>query len=279
MVIGALLPLQSAAQPSSFSVQTNAPVTTPSTSAVHGSIATFVSEASLRFGIPERWINAVMRVESAGDPSATSRAGAMGLMQVMPETYAMMRARLHLGANPFDPHDNIIAGAAYLSEMHDRYGTAGFLAAYNAGPARWADHLTGGRPLPSQTTGYIVRLGRMLDLDAPRSPDVRRARVIATPEAAPIFVRMSGARTGTGPHIRMSNGSELIASGNHDDSQSLVRVDAIPLQSLALQSGAVPATGRTAINDGTSKRDAEGSPLSQPNNPLFVVRTADHVKP
>ena len=113
------------------------------------SVASFVTEASLRFGIPERWIDAVMRVESAGDATAISRAGAMGLMQLMPRTYATLRTRLGLGANPFDPHDNIVAGAAYLREMHDRSGTAGFLAAYNAGPARWEDHLADGRPLPS----------------------------------------------------------------------------------------------------------------------------------
>ena len=119
----------------------------------------------------------------------------------------------------------------------------------------------------------------MLDGDASASPGIRRARVIATPEAAPIFVRVSGASAGTGSHVGMSNGSELGASGKHDDSQPVASIDAKPLQSAALQSATVPATGRTAINDGTSKRDAEGSPLSQPNNPFFVVRTADQLKP
>ena len=243
------------------------------------SVASFVTEASLRFGIPERWIDAVMRVESAGDASAISRAGAMGLMQLMPRTYATLRARLGLGANPFDPHDNIIAGAAYLREMHDRYGTAGFLAAYNAGPARWEDHLAGGRPLPSQTIGYIVRLGRMLDVDAPTSPGVRRARSILTPEAAPIFVRVSGVRRGPRPHVGMLNGSEPDTSEKHDDSQLVASIDAIPLQSAALNSADVPATQRTTIGDRTSTRDAKGSPPFQPSNPLFVVRTKAQVQP
>jgi hypothetical protein len=47
----------------------------------------------------------------------------MGLMQIMPETWAILRAHSGLGANPYDPHDNIRACAAYLRELHDRYGT------------------------------------------------------------------------------------------------------------------------------------------------------------
>ena len=98
-----------------------------------------VAEAARRFGIPEAWIWSVMRVESAGDPRATSHAGAKGLMQVMPGTYAELRVRYALGPNAYDPRASILAGAAYLREMHDRYGSAGFLAAYNAGPGRWED--------------------------------------------------------------------------------------------------------------------------------------------
>jgi soluble lytic murein transglycosylase-like protein len=96
----------------------------------------FIAEAAQRFGVPEAWIRAVMRVESAGDVRAISSAGAMGLMQVMPATWADLRIRHRLGSNPYDPRDNILAGAAYLREMHDRYGSPGFLAAYNAGPGR-----------------------------------------------------------------------------------------------------------------------------------------------
>ena len=47
----------------------------------------------------------------------------MGLMQIMPKTWAELRARYGLGADPFDPRDNILAGAAYIRELHDRYGT------------------------------------------------------------------------------------------------------------------------------------------------------------
>lgn len=120
--------------------------------------AAFVAEASRRFGIPPAWIRAVMHAESFGDARAISPKGAMGLMQIMPKTWAALRQRYRLGADPYDAHDNIIAGAAYLRELHDRYGIPGFLAAYNAGPARWEDHVATGRPLPAETRAYLARL-------------------------------------------------------------------------------------------------------------------------
>jgi hypothetical protein len=117
----------------------------------------YIAEAAQRFGVPEAWIRAVMRVESAGDVRAISSAGAMGLMQVMPATWAELRVRHRLGGNPYDPRDNILAGAAYLREMHDRYGSPGFLAAYNAGPGRYEAYLAG-RPLPAETRAYVATL-------------------------------------------------------------------------------------------------------------------------
>jgi len=126
-------------------------------------IAGFMAEASQRFGIPSSWIRAVMRAESLGDVRALSPKGAMGLMQIMPETWADLRARYGLGTDPYDPHDNIMAGAAYLRELHDRYGAPGFLAAYNAGPARWEDHRATGRPLPAETRAYLAALTPVID--------------------------------------------------------------------------------------------------------------------
>ncbi|WP_371262296.1 lytic transglycosylase domain-containing protein [Sphingobium sp. YR768] len=118
-----------------------------------------VADAAQRFGIPEAWIWAVMRVESNGDVRAVSTAGAMGLMQIMPATWATLRARYRLGSDPFDPCDNIMAGAAYLREMFDRYGNASaMLAAYNAGPGRYDEHLSRGRPLPAETRAYLAKL-------------------------------------------------------------------------------------------------------------------------
>lgn len=122
------------------------------------SVDDHVAEAAARFGLPASWITKVMGAESGGDPRAVSHAGAIGLMQVMPATYAELRARHGLGPDPFDPRDNILAGAAYLRELYDRYGAPGFLAAYNAGPARLDAYLRRGRPLPAETRRYLAKL-------------------------------------------------------------------------------------------------------------------------
>jgi hypothetical protein len=88
----------------------------------------------------------------------------MGLMQIMPETWTQLRLRYDLGADPYDPHDNILAGTAYLRELRDRYGSPGFLAAYNAGPARYEEHLAG-RPLPAETRAYLEKLVPVIGSD------------------------------------------------------------------------------------------------------------------
>lgn len=124
----------------------------------------YIREASKRFDVPDIWIRSVMRVESGGNEYLngrliTSNAGAMGLMQVMPETYEELRDRYSLGDDPFDPHDNILAGAAYLREMYDIYGSPGFLAAYNAGPRRLDDYLSNNRALPDETRRYVAMIG------------------------------------------------------------------------------------------------------------------------
>lgn len=126
--------------------------------------AQHVAEAAQRFGIPETWIWAVMRAESAGDPRAVSRVGAMGLMQIMPATWAELRDRYGLGRDPFDQRDNIMAGAAYLREMFDAYGSPGFLAAYNAGPDRYEQYLNRGRALPGETRDYVARIAPQLGI-------------------------------------------------------------------------------------------------------------------
>jgi soluble lytic murein transglycosylase-like protein len=125
----------------------------------------WIAEAAQRFDIPQAWIVAVMRAESGGRTHLngvpiTSKAGAMGLMQLMPGTYREL-ARAHgLGPDPYDPRDNILAGAAYLSALRARFGYPGLLAAYNAGPARYAAHLETGAPLPAETRRYIETLAQ-----------------------------------------------------------------------------------------------------------------------
>jgi hypothetical protein len=161
--------------------------------------AAHIEEAARRFGIPAAWIRAVMRVESANDVRAVSPKGAIGLMQIMPETWTALRARYALGTDPFNARDNILAGAAYLREMHDRYGSPGFLAAYNAGPGRYEDYLAG-RPLPAETRAYVAALLPSLsgrDLATP-------ATVVAAadPQAwtrAPLFIAQPDRITAADP--------------------------------------------------------------------------------
>ncbi|WP_254453337.1 transglycosylase SLT domain-containing protein [Siccirubricoccus sp. G192] len=119
----------------------------------------WIREASRRFDVPERWIREVMRQESGGRAGATSPVGAMGLMQVMPGTYAELRSRHGLGDDPYHPYDSIMAGTAYLRQMYDLYGSPAFLAAYNAGPRRLEDYLWNNRGLPTETRNYVARIG------------------------------------------------------------------------------------------------------------------------
>lgn len=123
----------------------------------------YVRIAAAKFDVPQPWIRQVMRVESGGHQYrggqlTVSSAGAMGLMQLEPETYQEMASRYGLGADPFNPYDNIMAGAAYIHEMYEVYGSPGFLAAYNAGPGRLDSYVTRGRPLPYETINYVAMI-------------------------------------------------------------------------------------------------------------------------
>ena len=149
---------QSSAGPMSFAVD-------PLTAAI--------AEAAQRFALPATWIRAVVHAESSGNPHATSPKGAMGLMQVMPATWTKLRLIHGLGADPYDPHDNIIAGAAYIRALYDRYGTPGWIAAYNAGPGRYEAWLKG-RPLPSETIAYVATVAPNLADDG-MTPHARLA--------------------------------------------------------------------------------------------------------
>lgn len=160
----------------------------------HAAIADAIGEASQRFGVPVDWIWLVLRAESGGDVAAVSSAGAIGLMQIMPATYHDLRRRHGLGPDPFAVRDNILAGTAYLRELHDRYGAIGMLAAYNAGPGRWEHHLATGRALPGETQRYLARLSPAI---APGTTVVSATPVSAppiSPFAAPIFVARTTVR-------------------------------------------------------------------------------------
>ncbi len=132
----------------------------------------YIRIASRRFDVPETWIREVMRVESGGHEYlggqlTVSSAGAMGLMQVEPETYQEMAARYGLGDDPFNPYDNIMAGTAYIHEMYVVYGSPGFLAAYNAGPGRLDRFMNDGVPLPNATQNYIAMIAPNIEGDYP----------------------------------------------------------------------------------------------------------------
>ncbi|WP_343521280.1 lytic transglycosylase domain-containing protein [Sphingomonas sp.] len=165
-------------------------------------------EASQRFGVPLDWIERVMRAESGGRTHLhgrpiTSRAGAMGLMQIMPGTWAELRARLRLGADPHDPRANILAGTFYLRLMYDRFGYPGLFGAYNAGPARYAAWLADGRPLPAETRAYLAQVGAGGEPAAAPEKAPQRATLFvieradpagaAAPQSAPtdLFVTLS----------------------------------------------------------------------------------------
>jgi hypothetical protein len=124
----------------------------------------FITEASKRFGVPISWVRAVMQIESGGRTMLgeglpmTSTQGAMGLMQLMPETYEDMRRAYRLGKDPYDPHDNIIAGTAYLRFLRGKYGYPQMFAAYNDGPGNLEARLKSGHMLPMETQLYLVNV-------------------------------------------------------------------------------------------------------------------------
>lgn len=156
-------------------------------------ISSATDEASRRFHIPPQWIRAVMRTESYGDACAVSGKGAIGLMQIMPATYEELRLKHALGPDPFDPGDNILAGAAYLSEMFERYRAGGFLAAYNAGPQRYEQYLHG-RPLPIETINYVAGLASKLGLEELAATQSSLSADISKPSTFVALNKLNSAR-------------------------------------------------------------------------------------
>lgn len=175
----------------------------------------FIAEAARRFDVPESWIRGVVGAESDGrtmlyGEPITSSKGAMGLMQLMPETWQEMRLRYELGDDPYDPHDNILAGTAYLRELLDRFGIGAF-AAYNAGPGRFAAYLDGSQSLPAETQKYLLHIKTGVPEAAVSEPnetlffensapskmspvalDSKNSHVIAIVNSHDLFVPLSG---------------------------------------------------------------------------------------
>jgi soluble lytic murein transglycosylase-like protein len=179
-------------------------------------IADYIAEAARRFGVPAAWIQAVMGAESAGDARAVSRKGAMGLMQIMPDTWPELRDRYRLGSDPFDPRDNILAGTAYLRELYDRYGSPGFLAAYNAGPQRYDEYIAGVRALPAETRAYVTVLAPLIG-GKPLDDAATIARDPLAWTRSPLFVMRTNGSANAGPsQDQRAPSDNATASRAHD---------------------------------------------------------------
>ena len=174
-------------------------------------IDSYIAEAAHRFGIPQYWIRAVMEVESARNPRAVSHAGAMGLMQIMPGTWAELRAAYGFGDDPFHPRENILAGTAYLRQMYDRFGSPGFLAAYNAGPARYQNHLDTGRALPQETRHYLAILAPLIREGTDVVRAVNRPQRPQDWRDAPLFVA-----TVEDQQTPDNDAQRIASNGSHD---------------------------------------------------------------
>jgi soluble lytic murein transglycosylase-like protein len=178
----------------------------------------YIAEASLRFGIPEDWIMRVMHAESRGQTKRNgkpirSRVGAMGLMQIMPKTWAALTVRYGLGSNPDDPRANILGGAAYLREMYDLFGYPGLFAAYNAGPGRYSSYRAGRSRLPGETVAYVASLtgNRSSPPNAPAIAAEEGVKIAASSPSPTLFFVTRAAPKSPATEQPASAGSALFA--------------------------------------------------------------------
>ncbi|NOG71606.1 lytic transglycosylase domain-containing protein [Roseicella sp. DB1501] len=208
----------------------------------------WIRDAARRFDVPERWIREVMRQESGGRVGATSPVGAMGLMQVMPGTYREVAARYGLGDDPYHPYDSIMAGAAYIREMYDLYGTPAFLAAYNAGPRRLEDYLWNSRGLPAETRNYVRRIGPNI---VGHHPQRRIAPEIQLAGEIPLNIP-------AGPR-RMDAGTMLALKEQRDAQQPGIQVAQLP---------AGPVVRMDPIPDGSTERPVQVASLGPVGGPV-----------
>jgi soluble lytic murein transglycosylase-like protein len=153
-----------------------------------------IAAAGQRFDVPSTWIRAVVQIESGGrtmsneNQRITSRVGAMGLMQLMPDTYREMRTDYGLGSDPYNPRDNIFAGAAYLRWLYVKYGYPAMFAAYNDGPGHLEERLLRGSLLPAETRNYITRIVSELGGHAARDGEVAK---FTRPNGAPVMIDLA----------------------------------------------------------------------------------------
>lgn len=259
----------------------------------------YVMEASQRFDVPPSWIRNVMKVESGGHlyingQLVTSGVGAMGLMQLMPQTYQELEAQYGLGDDPYNPHDNIMAGTAYLREMYDLFGSPGFLAAYNAGPQRLNQYLTDGRPLPSETTHYLAMIEPHIQGDMPggRSPaDQFAMNSMTAPSAAPYNggaavssapsladtgggLVSTGSTTGSLPTGGSQGGASALLAMNETSDSETSATDALNAQQVAQHGRTLVANGGGAVPaDLMVSHDEPAPAVAAPVQTASVVTT------
>ena len=118
----------------------------------------YITRYAKEYGVDEDLVRAVIRVESANNPNALSRKGAMGLMQLMPGTAKMLGVK-----DAWDPEQNIRGGVKYLSQLSDKFNgdLVKILAGYNAGPGR-VDQYNGIPPFV-ETQNYVRKVMALLD--------------------------------------------------------------------------------------------------------------------
>ena len=257
---------------SGFALAGAEPLPIARASAASPTLQEIIYEASRRFGVPASWIAEVMAVESRGHANALSRKGAIGLMQVMPATYADMRARYGLGANPWNPRDNVLAGAAYLRLLYDRFGAPGFLVAYNAGPGRWDDYRLRGRLLPPETVAYIARLGPVVGGSALSMPTFVSGPAPRSPLSSPLFVRLASMSTPT----QTARDRDRIVRIIHANAFVVGRTDIV----FVSRPRSADAPSLEQLDNGRAANDvlpirtppASSSPSEAPRNPLFPER-------
>lgn len=158
-----------------------------------------LSEASTQFGVPVNWLRAVMQLESGGRTMLTekmpirSTMGAMGLMQLMPETYNEMRKQLGLGKDAYDPHDNVFAAAAYLRWLHGRYGYPNMFAAYNDGPGNLEARLFDAGLLPRETQKYLSKITGVPIEQMQATTPIRGPNLVKFTQAdgSPVFIDLN----------------------------------------------------------------------------------------
>ena len=158
--------------------------------AIPAEIQPAMQAAAARFGLDPNFLAAIHALEGVQDGKGgwvTSSAGARGPMQVMPGTFTGLASRYGITGTIDDPGSNIMAGAAYLREMLDRFHDPKIAAAaYNAGPGRAAEFLAGGT-LPNETQGYVRNFQSIYDgpgiLGAPQGGVAPRA---AAPPASAV---------------------------------------------------------------------------------------------